>query len=208
MKNNDYANAIGAFFLLQRLHKGVTREEVGKAMGKSETWCYDIENARIQIKYEDADKLCKYYGASIINLNSFINYSNSDILNGPDSTYDLFGDNFIPQAPINFEVTPLGKNLCPLCDVETEYYENKNKELNRPDKVSFQQNLASFLRISRKKCGLSRDKAAEMLGRSRNWLAKIETCKGNPSNYDLFRLLDLYEVDILELCKLYAERGE
>lgn len=134
-----YQKLAGEFLLKSRKVARLRQPDVVAVLGHTRSWVGDIENGRNMTSLFEFHKLCNVYGVTLKDW-----------------------ENFILEKPINFDVTPLGKDLQPLCEAETEYYENKNKELIRPDKASFQQNLASFLRVSREKCGLSRDKVAAL----------------------------------------------
>lgn len=65
--------ALGLFLKKHRESNNMTIEELGKSIGRSKSWYYDIERGKNNIFHKDMIALCKVLGCSIDDANEFIN---------------------------------------------------------------------------------------------------------------------------------------
>lgn len=197
-KTQKYANAVGVFFCRQRIKKGLSRNDVAKAIGKSRTWYYDIENARSRISLLEADKLCGFFDTTLLELRSAVHL--------------YMGEEF----PVLLKENKAETFKEFVLDHRQKYIDKESElEGSNPnqsgsdtifaglDKYSAKKTLGNFLKSKRKNAGYTLTEVSRQLSHTSTWLSEIENGKKNPALYDLAALARLYDFTFSEVQNIY-----
>ncbi len=69
---SDFNIKLGLYLKNARKNKGMTQEELGKAVGKSKAWYVDIERGKNNLYFDDAKKLASVLGFTLDELANFV----------------------------------------------------------------------------------------------------------------------------------------